>query len=111
MVACLSCINLTILLQFYYGDVMYNFSIHDVIHEDFQDVPSNSTRPMLPTWQNVPFSPRWPAYNWDLLSQEYVIVRAFMLYGCRAILTITFLFFFGDYFQRHQTCLSCIRDE
>jgi hypothetical protein len=60
------------ILQFYYGDVMYNFSIKDVIHEDFQDVPYNSTRPMLPTWQNVPFSPRYPAYNWDLLSQEYV---------------------------------------
>jgi hypothetical protein len=53
-------------VQFYFGPVLYNYSIHETVFSDFGDVPY-STPLMLPSWQGSPVVPRTPPFNWDYL--------------------------------------------
>jgi len=53
--------------QNYYGPKdQWNWEPYDVIYGDFDDVPYNSTRIMLPTWQNFPLVliDGYPPVNW-----------------------------------------------
>lgn len=58
----------------YFGPIVIeNISEYQygVIHGDYEDIPYNVTRPMLPQWQNGPCvtGEDYPAFNWDLMSQ------------------------------------------
>jgi hypothetical protein len=55
----------------YHGPVFYNWTAKGEIHHDFFDIPQNVTRIMLPTWQAYPVIPRYPPFNWDLMSVQY----------------------------------------
>ena len=47
-----------------------SYEEYGVIHGEFDDVPYDSTRDMLPTWQNYPvYTSDWtPPYNFDYMS-------------------------------------------
>jgi len=52
-------VNETLMIQEtwknYYGPInQYNWTGYDIIHGDFDDVPYNSTRLMMPNWQGFP---------------------------------------------------------
>jgi len=52
--------------EHYYGPHdQWDWERYNVIHGDFGDVPYNSTRVMMPTWQNFPVvMDGWPPANW-----------------------------------------------
>ena len=52
----------------YYGPRNQSWEAHNVIHGDFGDIPYNTTRIMLPTWQSFPLvMDGWPPANWGEL--------------------------------------------
>lgn len=59
----------------YHGPVLTEYDNYDVIHDWSEyDKPDGGTEGVerkewyLPTWQNAPVVPRYPAYNWDVTS-------------------------------------------
>ncbi|CAB9526135.1 Receptor-type guanylate cyclase gcy [Seminavis robusta] len=52
----------------FYGPMITNYSVNDVVHGNFGDIAYNETRDMLPTAQIYPMIPEYPPYNWDWLS-------------------------------------------
>jgi hypothetical protein len=66
-------VNETIAIQdndsTYHGEVNYSWVEHNVIHNDWGDMPYNRTT-LLPQWQAYPVIPcsyGCPEYNWDVL--------------------------------------------
>lgn len=53
----------------YHNEVNYSWVEHNIIHNDWGDMPYNRTS-LLPMWQNYPVIPcsyGCPIYNWDVL--------------------------------------------
>ena len=60
------------------GPIINEYENYDVIHgwdeydkEEPGKVGTDKRGPYLVNWQNAPVIPRYPAYNWDLLTQVY----------------------------------------
>jgi hypothetical protein len=57
----------------YFGPRYYDYEEDGVLFNDFGDIPYNTTRYMLPNWQNYPVysSENEPPYNFDYMSVSF----------------------------------------
>jgi len=52
----------------YHGPILSEYDVVDYIHDDWRRERVTTDGPFLPAWQAQPVIPRYPPYNWDIMT-------------------------------------------